>query len=104
MFNKRAVACSATAYGEYCGTRTTLILPRCSKSTLLKPAHLRAISFIPYSFNFSKVFLSAISLTKMQTTSKPLASWTVSAFQMNNFYYILQRILYHNLLYQKKQF
>jgi len=77
------VACSATAYGEYCGTRTALMLPRCFKSTLLNPAHLRANNLTPHSFKISNVSLSALSFTKIQTTSYPFARGAVSAFNLD---------------------
>ena len=45
-----------------------------SKSTLLKPADLRAINFTPACANFAMIDTFTLSLTKMQMASNPSAN------------------------------
>ena len=69
-----AIACSATAYGEYAGTRITVSLPfACFKSTLLKPAQRSAATGIFNSLSLSMTGAPRSSFTKTQTPSQPLA-------------------------------
>ncbi|MNL55122.1 hypothetical protein D3C87_1785020 [compost metagenome] len=75
------MACSATASGEYAGTRKTGI-PNCVAyltSTLLNPAHRKTTNRSPESFNLSSISRFSISLTKMQMASYPAANENVSS-------------------------
>ena len=75
-----AIACSATAYGEYAGTRITVSLPfACFKSTLLKPAQRSATTGIFNSLSLSMTGAPRSSFTKTQTPSQPLARSAVSS-------------------------
>jgi hypothetical protein len=66
-----ATACSATACGEYAGTRTTAMPSRsaAARSTWLKPAERSAIRRVPPSASRCSTAASTVSLTNGQTTS-----------------------------------
>ena len=70
---------SATAYGEYSGTRTTRIpmAAAASRSTWLKPAERRASRRVPPRCNSASVSASTRSFTKEQTAGAPCASSAV---------------------------
>ena len=89
MLSSNAVVCSATAYGEYAGTLTAVKpSPNFFISTLLYPAHLKAINFTPHSFNIFIVFSSTLSFTNIHTASYPFASGAVSLFNFDSKYVI----------------
>ena len=89
ILKSNATACSATAYGEYAGTLTTFSFsPIFFISTLLNPAHLKAINFTPSSSKILIVFSSTTSFTNIHTTSNPFASGAVSLFNLDSKYVI----------------
>jgi hypothetical protein len=75
------MVCSATAWGEYAGTRTTAILYAAVRrtSTLLKPAHRSAMSFVPPAESIESTSASSTSFTDTLTSGMPNANATDSA-------------------------